>query len=301
MTFTVGIVNADNLPGDAVVQNVAPTITDQSVNATDWGSVTNVDPYVNIFYYNFTVYDADGFGDIKQAKMVLTYQFYDDNTPERHYAANYTESSTVWKILAPYPAEDYYFNTTIASCSRNVIDAYNVTYSFAVKLNKTAQETVNDAATWNFRAWAEDDGGDSGDAIITFDVTPFSQITVTGNQAVTNFRWAGTAQSVQSATFYTKVTVNDGYELNASYNGWFSAAGGATWGDPVLTVKEASQPATTPLPNATAGQNNTWYTSPDIPVYQLNQTHIMYLVFPVGISKGYTYIGVTINIQVKND
>jgi hypothetical protein len=51
----------------------------------------------------------------------------------------------------------------------------------------------------------------------------------------------------------------------------------------------------------TPGQNVTWYTSVIGAIYMHNLTHTIALVFPPGITKAITYVGVTIWLQARND
>ncbi len=294
----VSVVNADNLPINIDVGNSTPEIVRQSINNTAWSSVATTVPFVE-FYYNFTVYDADGIADIKDSKITLTFNYFLTDNPSQHYEANYTEGTSAWLLLKPTVAAPNEYLKEV-DCDRIVEDLYNISYSYAFILNKTAQDT-NSALTWYFIAESTDMSDSTGTSQLAFAMGPFSEIAVTGNDGVTAFRWTGTAQSTQSVTFYTEVTSNDGYELNASYTGFLSALGGATWGDPELAVRQESGTFVS-VPNATAspGTNTSWHTTLNL-VYEGNLTHYMTLVFPVGITKDLTYDGVDIWIQVKNE
>jgi hypothetical protein len=127
-------------------------------------------------------------------------------------------------------------------------------------------------------------------------------ITYTGNAGGTAFSWSGLIGQNISAAFTTVVTSNDVYTLDASYSGVFTnVTSGDGWGVPPVAptfwVKSSSSTYAKQLP--TGATNVTWFTNLGIR-YQESQSHNLYLTFPSGLDKAYTYTGVTIWIQARN-
>lgn len=282
--------------GSAEVANAIPSSSVDILDIT-WTSVGTVLPNA-LFYYNVTVNDPDGFGDIQNVTLEIKYDATTPiNNPEIYYRFAYNDTLGQWFQMNPSTGN--YLNTLQSSIFP--INATTGIFSFAVTVNKTAMDT-NGLNDWGAVARIRDYSGSYiSSPYRYFIMGPFVELTLIGNAGGSDFHWIGEAESNVTIQFYTVVTSNDQFDLNCSYTGFFDA-GFAPWGSPVMWVKQILQTNATLIPNATAapGTNATWYTSSDITFYDYNRTHQIALFFPPGITKGVTYTGVTIWIQARN-
>ena len=288
------LVIAESGPGTAHVTNAAPTVTTQILNET-WDVKTSLMPNVQ-YYYNVTVFDTDGTGDLGTVTVDMAYKtttYADD--PAQTYRFRYSNTTGVWSKIRPSSGTGQYLN--IGQSSLYYIDNVTVTVSFAITLNKTAKDT-NTVADWRFAAITTDqDSITSVEVVKNIIMGPYVGLTYVATTG-TAFEWTGAPDSNQTAAFTTTVTSNDVYTLDASYTGWFQSP----WGDPELWVKQDGQSNYVQLVNASAvpGDNITWFTSLTTGGYLMVQTHKMGLVFPPGVEKEVDYVGIVIWINARN-
>ncbi|MBI5001480.1 MAG: hypothetical protein HZB92_08175 [Euryarchaeota archaeon] len=294
----MGSVRAEGT-ASVTVQNATPTANITVLNS-GWTLISTIIPNTN-FYVNISVNDADGTDDVFQSNFTLRFPAsgYATNNPSGSYKFGYDSVNDIPSQFAP--TSGVYLNGVTE------VDVSTTTkvLSFNIILNKTAIDS-NGVLIWIINGTSEDLSGGIGTTSISYlGMASFVEITyATISTGTTNFAWTGAPESNVSSTFYTVVTSNDAYQLNASYTGFFLGGSGEAWGvptvDPTIWVKNAGQSTATQLLNASAspGNNATWYSSTT--GYMLNQTHYMNLVLPAGLAKNVVYTGVTIWIQAKN-
>ncbi|MCK5038003.1 MAG: hypothetical protein KAS16_02785 [Thermoplasmata archaeon] len=281
--------------GTATIINAAPSATDQLIYDAGWGLQTSIVPDT-MFYFSVTVSDVDGIGNILNTTITLNHMGSVEDNPNVRYQFCYNEidGAYQWAQLIPSGAEMYIIP---GSCVRTETLPNDITYDFAVIMNKTAQDS-NGAPSWRFSTTVRDaDGGIYVVPFTTFGMGKFLEISYSGNAAGMDFSWTGTAETNKvAASFTTRVTSNDNYDLNASFTGAFDGG----WGAPTLWVKSPLT-AYVQLPDASAQSNlNVTWDTISGPSYNSVIVNTLALDIPAGTAPG-TYTGVQIWITAIND